>query len=85
MRFRLGLGTGFAVGYYLGARAGRERYEEINRTIDRIRGSDAFGTASEKARAGKTQASAQPDGEPKAGGKDDGPVIDAEVVEEKKN
>ena len=51
MRFRFGLATGFAVGYYLGARAGRERYEEINRTIDRIRGSDAFGTASEKARA----------------------------------
>ena len=51
MRFRLGLATGFAAGYYLGARAGRERYEEINRTIDRIRGSDAFGTATEKARA----------------------------------
>jgi len=29
MRFRLGLVVGFAVGYYLGARAGRERYEQL--------------------------------------------------------
>ena len=31
MRFRLGLMIGGAVGYVLGARAGRERYEEIRR------------------------------------------------------
>lgn len=29
MRFRLGLLVGFGVGYYLGAKAGRERYEQI--------------------------------------------------------
>lgn len=29
MRFRLGLVTGFAVGYTLGAKAGHERYEQI--------------------------------------------------------
>lgn len=29
MRFRLGFVTGFAVGYTLGAKAGRERYEQI--------------------------------------------------------
>jgi hypothetical protein len=29
MRFRLGLFVGFGVGYYLGARAGRERYEQL--------------------------------------------------------
>ena len=31
MRFRLGLIIGGAVGYVLGARAGRERYEDIKR------------------------------------------------------
>jgi hypothetical protein len=28
-RMRLGLVVGFAVGYYLGAKAGRERYDQI--------------------------------------------------------
>jgi hypothetical protein len=36
-RFRIGLGLGLAVGYYLGSRAGRERYHQINRTIYRVR------------------------------------------------
>jgi hypothetical protein len=36
-RFRIGLGLGLAVGYYLGSRAGRARYEQINRTVARIR------------------------------------------------
>jgi hypothetical protein len=31
MRFRLGLMIGGAVGYVLGARAGRQRYEDIKR------------------------------------------------------
>ncbi len=51
MRFRLGLIIGFGVGYYLGAMAGRERYEQINRWIDRAKRSDAFDTATEKAKA----------------------------------
>ena len=29
MKLRLGLLVGFGVGYYLGARAGRERYEQL--------------------------------------------------------
>jgi len=29
MRFRLGLLLGFAAGYYLGARAGHDRYEQL--------------------------------------------------------
>ncbi len=36
-RFRIGLGLGLVVGYYLGSRAGRERYHQINRTIYRVR------------------------------------------------
>ena len=36
-RFRIGLGLGLVVGYYLGSRAGRERYHQINRTIYRLR------------------------------------------------
>jgi len=36
-RFRIGLGLGLALGYYLGSRAGRERYHQINRTIYRAR------------------------------------------------
>jgi hypothetical protein len=35
MRFRVGLGIGFGIGYYLGARAGRERYEQLRRLIAR--------------------------------------------------
>jgi len=51
MRFRLGLLIGFAGGYYLGAMAGHERYEQINRTFRRIQGSEAFDAVSGKAQA----------------------------------
>jgi hypothetical protein len=51
MRFRLGFMGGFAAGYYLGARAGRERYEQMNRLLRRVRESDTFDTAADKAKA----------------------------------
>jgi hypothetical protein len=51
MRFRLGLVTGFGVGYYLGAKAGRERYIQINRMLRQIRRSEAYETATDKAEA----------------------------------
>jgi hypothetical protein len=51
MRFRLGLLIGFAAGYYFGAMAGRERYEQINRTLRKIQGTDVYETATGKARA----------------------------------
>jgi hypothetical protein len=35
MRFRFGLAIGFGAGYLLGARAGRERYEQLRRLIQR--------------------------------------------------
>ena len=51
MRFRIGVGLGFAAGYYLGTMAGRERYEQINRLLTRARQSDALDTVGEKTRA----------------------------------
>jgi len=35
MRFRLGLVLGFGVGYYLGTRAGRARYEQLRGLVAR--------------------------------------------------
>ena len=44
-KFRLGAVLGLALGYYLGARAGRERYEQLNRLLRRARSSPAFDQA----------------------------------------
>ena len=51
MRLRIGLVVGFGLGYYLGTMAGRERHEQINRMIGKVKRSDAFDTASDKAKA----------------------------------
>jgi hypothetical protein len=51
MKFRLGLMVGFGAGYYLGSMAGRERYEQINRLVGKVKRSDAFDTATDKAKA----------------------------------
>ena len=51
MRFRIGLAIGFGAGYYLGTAAGRERHEQINRLASKVRRSDAYETATEKAKA----------------------------------
>lgn len=51
MRFRLGVMVGFGAGYYLGTKAGRERYEELNRMIRKVKRSDAYETATDKAKA----------------------------------
>jgi hypothetical protein len=51
MRFRAGLVIGAGVGYYLGAMAGRERYEQMSSLLRRARGSDTFETVEKKARA----------------------------------
>ncbi len=50
MRFRLGLAVGFASGYYLGARAGRERYDQINDFARRVKRSETFDTATDTAK-----------------------------------
>lgn len=51
MRFRLGFVTGMATGYYLGAKAGRQRYDQINRTIAKIKRSEAYEEVTEIAKA----------------------------------
>jgi hypothetical protein len=50
MRFRLGFVSGFAAGYYLGAKAGRQRYEQINQTLEKLRRSEALEEATDRAR-----------------------------------
>ena len=51
MRFRMGLVIGFGAGYYFGTKAGRERHEQIQRSLRKLRRSDAYETATEKAKA----------------------------------
>ena len=51
MRLRIGLLLGFGLGYYLGSMAGRERYEQINRVIRKVKRSDAYEAATDKAKA----------------------------------
>jgi membrane protein DedA with SNARE-associated domain len=50
MGFKTGALVGLAVGYYLGAKAGRERYEQINTWIQQARDSDAVTAATNRAR-----------------------------------
>lgn len=50
MRFRAGMALGFCAGYYLGAMAGRERYDQINGLLDKVKRSEVFEVATEKAR-----------------------------------
>ena len=50
MGFKTGALVGFAVGYYLGAQAGRERYDQINTWFDQVRSSDAVTAATDRAK-----------------------------------
>ena len=50
-RFRTGLIVGFGMGYVLGTKAGRERYEQLNRMLRKVKRSDAFETAVDKTKA----------------------------------
>jgi hypothetical protein len=42
VNLRIGLVIGFAAGYYLGAKAGRARYEQIRRRLERLSESRLF-------------------------------------------
>ena len=47
----MGVLVGFGAGYYLGAKAGRERYHEINQWMGRAKESDVIETVADKAKA----------------------------------
>ena len=51
MGFRTGLLVGLGAGYYLGAKAGRQRYEQIQRLMKKAKRSDLVEGATEKAKA----------------------------------
>jgi hypothetical protein len=51
MRFRLGLLIGLGTGYYYGAKAGRDRYEQLNQMLEKAKQTEAYETATEKAKA----------------------------------
>ena len=51
MRFRLGLTIGFGAGYYYGAKAGRQRFEQLDRVLTKVRESEALDVATDKAKA----------------------------------
>ena len=48
MKFKTGLLLGFGIGYVLGTRAGRERYEQIRQGWDRFSGSPAVQRTAER-------------------------------------
>lgn len=50
MRGRLGVFVGFGAGYVLGAKAGRDRYEQLRRLYENLLNSRAFKEASGKAK-----------------------------------
>jgi hypothetical protein len=56
MRMRFALLVGFAIGYVLGAKAGRERYEQIMRLWGTVRRSDPAQQLSAEARAAAAKA-----------------------------
>ncbi len=50
MRGRLGVFIGFGAGYVLGAKAGRERYEQLQRLYENVISSPAFQQATGRAK-----------------------------------
>lgn len=51
MRGRLGFFIGFGAGYVLGAKAGKERYDQLRRLYDNLVSSPAFQDATGKAKS----------------------------------
>jgi hypothetical protein len=51
MMHKLSFGAGVAVGYYFGAKAGRQRYDELNRALARLRRTPQVEAATEKAKS----------------------------------
>ena len=55
MSFKTGFIVGAAVGYYFGAKAGRDRYEQIERQLEKVRSHPKYQEASEKVGEGLEQ------------------------------
>lgn len=55
MSFKTGFIIGAAVGYYFGAKAGRDRYEQIDRQLEKVRSHPRYQEASEKVGEGLQQ------------------------------
>jgi len=55
MSFKTGFIVGAAVGYYFGAKAGRDRYEQIDRQLEKVRSHPKYQEASEKVGEGLQQ------------------------------
>jgi hypothetical protein len=51
MSAKMGFLIGFGAGYYFGAKAGRERFEELDRVLSNVKDSEAVDAAAEKAKA----------------------------------
>jgi len=45
MRWKLSFATGFAIGYVLGSKAGRERYEQLRATVQSLQESPTVQSA----------------------------------------
>lgn len=56
MRVRLGLVIGFAIGYVLGTKAGRERYEQIQQLYRQVSGSQPAQQLGSEVRQAATKA-----------------------------
>jgi hypothetical protein len=49
-RFRFGLLVGFALGYWFGTKAGRERHRQLNELLHRAKESEAVAAAADRAK-----------------------------------
>jgi len=56
MKFRTGLIVGLVIGFILGARAGRERYEQIRAASNRVIGDERFQQIAKMAEKGSFKA-----------------------------
>ena len=50
MRFRLGMILGFVAGYVLGAKAGKDRYEQIVKAFKKLMGTEPVQRAAERSK-----------------------------------
>ena len=64
-RLRIGIAIGFGVGYYLGAKAGRQRYEQLNQMLRRVTDSGPVHSAATRVRTTIGRS-----------GQDDAPTVD---------